>query len=84
MEKMIFYYPDFVEIRPTTLQEQILLRAEEGDIPAMLLFARMYAKATALRKTQGLLNNGLVERFPFLRQINYGCTRNKQNIVSAN
>ena len=39
MEKMIFYYPDFVEIRPTTLQEQILLRAEEGDIPAMLLFA---------------------------------------------
>ncbi|WOV92035.1 MAG: hypothetical protein R1F54_05275 [Candidatus Zeuxoniibacter abyssi] len=30
MEKMIFYYPDFVEIRPTTLQEQISLASRRG------------------------------------------------------
>ena len=85
MEKMIFYYPDFVEIRPTTLQEQILLRAEEGDIPAMLLFARMYAEGHGVEKDTGLAKQWASRALSVLsgKSTMVG-TRNKQNIVSAN
>ena len=73
MEKMIFYYPDFVEIRPDYFAGADSLASRRGGYSChAFVLPECMPKATALRKTQGLLNNGLVERFPFLRQINYG------------